>query len=140
VVRTFLLLGLVAAALAAQDAPPLPRPGWGGDYWTRNEQSWPLWAVVGKHAIPARRAPAFPEVNWQEPEALLHVKWDIPRWPEVARFAPGTRLVACPDQVGGNIVKDEDGSSWLRVYLDAEQRSVGFVRCNKKWVQPLKGP
>ena len=73
------------------------------------------------------------------PEALLNLRWDIEKWAEVARLVPGTSLVACPDQVGGNIVKAEDGSSWLRIYLDAEKTRIGFVRCNKRWVQPLKG-
>lgn len=136
--REILLVCLLTMGLTAQEAAvPLPRAGWGGDYWTRNEQSWPVWAVVGKSPIPARLAAGFP-ADWQAPDALLGVRWDIARWPEVARLSPGTRLTACPDQVGGNIVKDDDGSSWLRIYLDPEHHNIGFVRCNKKWLQPVK--
>ena len=134
--RALILLCILAGALAAQDVP-VPKAGYGGDYWTRNEHAWTTWVVLGKHPLPARRAEGFPE-DWQAPEALLSVRWDIPKWPEVARFPPGTRLTACSDEAGGNIVKDDDGSSWLRVYLDSGAKSIGFVRCNKKWLQPVR--
>jgi hypothetical protein len=82
-----------------------------------------------------RITPAWPADD-QEPEALLKIDWLVPQWPVVARFGKGTRLQAVPDEVGGILIKDIDGGSWMKVR--SPQGGFCFVRANAKYVKPVR--
>lgn len=137
--RKKLILTLAAATLlspltclpARADVNP-PKPVRGGDYWLRNEHTWVEWEVNAAE-LPGRLTPQWP-ADFQEPGALLNMDWRIERWPVVRKFSKGERLKALPDVGGGVIMKDLDGSSWLRVQLEDGQ--LCFVRANARYVKP----
>ena len=124
------LHSLLATAPVRADVNP-PKPTRGGDYWLRNENTWVEWEV--KTDLPGRLTPVWPS-DFQSPGALLNMDWRIERWPVVHKFTKGERLKALPDVGGGVIMKDLDGSSWLRVQLEDGQ--ICFVRANTRYVKP----
>jgi hypothetical protein len=80
--------------------------------------------------------------NWpaddRDPGALLKIDWLVPRWPVVATFSKGQRLRAVPDEGGGILIKDIDGSSWMKV--ETGTGGFCFVRANSKYVRPVQPP
>jgi hypothetical protein len=112
----------------------LPKPHGGGDYWIYNENTWMDWEVICNE-LAGRITPAWPEDD-QAPGALLKIDWLVPQWPVVAKFGKGQRLHAVPDEGGGILIKDIDGSSWMKV-----ESGVGgfcFVRANAKYIRPVR--
>ena len=128
-----LMVALALATVPAAAQPPVPKPHSGGDYWIYNEHTWLDWEVVCGE-LAGRMTPAWPD-NDQEPEALLKIDWLVPQWPVVARFGKGTRLQAVPDEGGGILIKDIDGSSWMKVRSD---KGFCFVRANSKFIKPVR--
>lgn len=132
--RKTLLIALMACSTLTAfgaDQVPRPKPLRGGDYWLRNENAWLEWEAASE--LSGRLTPQWP-ADFQEPGALLEIDWRIDRWPVVHKFAKGDHLQALPDAGGMVIMKDIDGSSWLRVKLENGQ--VCFVRANAKYLKP----
>lgn len=132
--RKSLLIALMALSTLttfAADPAPRPKPLRGGDYWLRNENAWMEWEAASD--LTGRLTPQWP-ADFQEPGALLEIDWRIERWPVVHKFAKGEHLQALPDAGGMVIMKDIDGSSWLRVKLENGQ--ICFVRANSKFLKP----
>lgn len=127
-----LLLGFGPWVALAQ--PPVPKPHSGGDYWIYNEHTWLDWEVVSNELV-GRLTPQWP-ANEHEPGALLKVDWLVPQWPVVARFSKGTRLRAVPDEVGGILIKDIDGGSWMKVATPDGR--FCFVRANARYIKPVR--
>jgi hypothetical protein len=113
---------------------PVPKPHGGGDYWIYNEHTWLDWEVTCPELV-GRITPAWPQDD-QAPGALLKIDWLVPQWPVVAKFVKGTRLHAVPDEGGGILIKDIDGSSWMKV--DSGKGGFCFVRANSKYIRPVK--
>lgn len=111
-----------------------PRPYSGGDYWLRIEQPWLDWEVTCPE-LAGRLTPSWP-TNDEEPGALLEIDWAVSRWPVIRKFAKGDHIKARPDSVGGTMIKDLDGSSWMRVQL--EDGRMCFVRANSRYLRPLE--
>jgi hypothetical protein len=129
-----LLIVFVLCSWPALAEPPVPKPHSGGDYWIYNEHTWLDWEVVCTELV-GRMTPSWPQDD-QDPGALLKVDWLVPQWPVVAKFAKGTRLQAIPDEVGGILIKDIDGSSWMKV--DTGKGGFCFVRANAKYLKPVR--
>lgn len=135
--KKLLISALLAAALpvaAAFAEPPVPKAHSGGDYWIYNEHTWVDWEVTCPELV-GRITPTWPE-DEEEPGALLKVDWLVPQWPAVARYAKGTRLKAVPDECGGILIKDIDGSSWMKV--ETPNGKFCFVRANAKFIRPIR--
>lgn len=128
------LLISVLLLTATGYAQPLPKPHGGGDYWIYNENTWLDWEVVSNE-LNGRLTPTWPE-DEQAPGALLKIDWVVPRWPVVTQFRKGQRLRAQPDEVGGILIKDIDGGSWMKV--DIGDGRFCFVRANSKYIKPVK--
>jgi hypothetical protein len=137
-----LALVLVQVALAQ---PTVPRVRSGGEYWQRSECSWTSWMVLAKE-LPGRLSRSWP-ASLDDPSALLHLDWNVTRWPAVTRFSKGQLLTAVPDEVGGIFIKDIDGASWLRVMRpesvlneneQPNEAAVCFVRAHKKYLKPAQ--
>ena len=112
---------------------PMPRPYPGGDYWVRNEHTWLDWEVQCPE-LSGRLCRDWPQDD-QQPGALLHVDWNVQRWPIVNTFHKGDRLRVKPDEAGGFLIKDIDGNSWMKVDLGSEQ--FCFVRAHARYVKPI---
>lgn len=137
---------LVAATLSIEclAQPTLPSVRSGGEYWQRSDCSWPTWQVLAKE-LPGRLSSQWPD-STEDPAALLHLDWNVPRWPAVTTFSQGEILTAVCDEVGGIFIKDLDGASWLRVSvtrpdatgaeLPRSESKVCFVRAHKKYLKP----
>jgi hypothetical protein len=128
-----LCLGLILCSPLAWAQNSLPKPYGGGDYWLRIEEPWLDWEVVCPE-LAGRLTPSWP-ANEEEPGALLEIDWNLARWPLVKKFAKGERLRARPDSVGGIMIKDIDGSTWMKVELEGGQ--LCFVRCNARYLRPI---
>lgn len=129
-----LLLCLVAFPAAAQSVPPKPRDG--GDYWLRDEESWLDWEVICPE-LAGRLTPEWP-ADESSPEALYKIDWLVFRWPKVDTFVKGERLRAVPDEVGGILIKDIDGGTWMKV--ETHNGRFCFVRANGKYLRPVAPP
>lgn len=129
-----LLLCLVAFPAAAQSVPPKPRDG--GDYWLRDEESWLDWEVICPE-LAGRLTPEWP-ADESSPEALYKIDWLVFRWPKVDTFVKGERLRAVPDEVGGILIKDIDGGTWMKV--ETHNGGFCFVRANGKYLRPVAAP
>ncbi len=136
--KKLLFSALLAASLPlAQPAfaePPVPKAHAGGDYWIYNEHCWMDWEVICPELV-GRITPTWPETD-DDPGALLKIDWLVPQWPVVARFAKGARLRAVPDEVGGILIKDIDGGSWMKV--ETPNGRFCFVRANSKYIRPIR--
>lgn len=130
--RGLFCLGILLSLNCAWAQAPLPRAYGGGDYWVRSEHTWYDWEVTCPEL--AGRLPT----NWPEDEevagALLGIDWTANRWPVIARFKRGERLRVKPDLAGGFLIKDIDGSSWMKV--DLGEGRICFVRANARYVRP----
>lgn len=133
--RKVLSFGILLS-LCAQAQISMPRPYSGGDYWVRNENTWYDWEVTAPELV--GRLPADWPVDDEVAGALLHIDWAVQRWPVVARFQKGQRLRIKPDSVGGFLIKDLDGNSWMKV--DLGDGKICFVRANARWVKPASPP
>lgn len=134
--KTFVIMAcLLVLPTAAQGANP-PRPRDGGDYWLRDEETWLDWEVICPE-LAGRLTPSWPS-DESSPEALYKIDWLVFQWPKVDQFVKGERLRAIPDEVGGILIKDIDGGTWMKV----QTRNGGFcfVRANGKYVRPVVAP
>ena len=114
-------------------AQPTPKPCSVGDYWTRSEHTWLHWEVTSTE-LNGRLTPAWP-LDEEDPEALLGIDWVVPQWPVVAKFSKGDLLYAVTDENGGDLIKDIDGGTWMKVR--APQGGFCFIRANAKYVRPV---
>jgi hypothetical protein len=138
---TLALAVLILGTAFAQ--PTVPQVRSGGEYWQRSESSWTNWTVVAKE-LPGRLSQSWP-TSLEDPSALLHMDWNVTRWPAVTKFSQGQLLTAVPDEAGGIFIKDIDGASWLRVLrpsssteADPSETPVCFVRAHKKFLRPAQ--
>lgn len=129
-----LVLSMLLLALPIYAQIPLPKPHDGGDYWIRNEDTWLDWEVICNE-LAGRLTPIWP-MDDQDPGALLSIDWLVPQWPVIRTFGKGERLQAVPDEGGGILIKDIDGSSWMKV--QTRDGRFCFVRANAKYVRPVK--
>jgi len=135
-VRRLLALGLFLSLQPGWSLSPIPmpRPYPGGDYWVRNEHTWMDWEVQSAE-LSGRLCRDWPQDD-QQPGALLHIDWNVQRWPVVTSFRKGDRLRVKPDEAGGFLIKDIDGNSWMKVDLGADQ--FCFVRAHARYVKPVQ--
>lgn len=128
-----LMITLLLSTLPLSAQPPVPKPCSAGDYWTRSEHTWLHWEVVSTE-LNGRLTPAWP-LDEEDPEALLGIDWVVPQWPVVAKFGKGDLLYAVTDENGGDLIKDIDGGTWMKVR--APQGGFCFIRASAKFVRPV---
>lgn len=133
--KTLLILCcLLALPLSAQTQAPIPpKPRDGGEYWLRDEDTWLDWEVLSSE-LAGRLTPDWP-ADESSPEALYNIDWLVFKWPKIVTFSKGERLRAVPDEVGGILIKDIDGGTWMKV--QAPNGGFCFVRANGKYVRPV---
>lgn len=126
----------ILLSLCAQAQMSAPKPYAGGEFWVRNENTWFDWEVTSNDLV-GRLTPDWPADD-EVAGALLNIDWTVNRWPAVAHFHKGDHLRIRPDSVGGFLIKDFNGSSWMKV--DLGDGRICFVRANSKCVKPCAPP
>jgi hypothetical protein len=132
---------LFASSLSyAAPASALAMDDLNGDYVPgfRGRTHYSQWQVVDSDPNGLNCRSIDPNGGPLDLDHLPRNQIDIPQWPVLKTFKPGTKLEALPRNSGDltTQINDQRGSSWIAIRTDNQGGSC-LVRANIKFVRPL---